>query len=69
MRIQNYHDDETKIQLASLRMEGATLVWWNVKTKEEIKKHGKIILTWNDFISTIKIKFYPLAHMHRSIMN
>ena len=27
LRIQNLQDDGTKIQLASLRMEGATLVW------------------------------------------
>ena len=33
LRIQNFHDDDTKIQLASLRMEGATLVWWEAKTK------------------------------------
>ena len=52
--IQNLQDDDTKIQLASLRMEGATLVWWEAKTKEEIKKHGKIILSWTDFISAIK---------------
>ena len=44
LRIQNFHDDETKIQLASLRMEGVALVWWESKKKEEIKKHGKIIL-------------------------
>ena len=53
LRIHNLQDD-TKIQLASLRMEGATLVWWEAKTKEEIKKHGKIILSWTDFISAIK---------------
>ena len=69
LRIQNLHDDDTKIQLASLRMEGATLVWWEAKTKEEIKKHGKIILSWNDFITAIKQKFYPLAHMQKAIMN
>ena len=44
LRIQNLQDDDTKIQLASLRMEGATLVWWEAKTKEEIKKHGQISL-------------------------
>ena len=37
LRIHNLHDDDTKIQLA--------LVWWEAKTKEEIKKHGKIILS------------------------
>ena len=46
LRIQKLQDDDTKIQLASLRMEGETLVWWEAKTKEEIKKHGKITLSW-----------------------
>jgi len=69
LRIQNLQDDDTKIQLASLRMEGATLVWWEAKTKEEIKKHGKIILSWTDFITAIKQKFYPLVHMQKAIMN
>ena len=54
LRIHNLQDDDTKIQLASLRMEGAALVWWEAKTKEEIKKHGKIILSWSDFITAIK---------------
>ena len=54
LRIQNLQDDDTKIQLASLRMEGATFVWWEAKTKEEIKKHGRIILSWSDFIIAIK---------------
>ena len=50
-------------------MEGATLVWWEAKTKEEINKHGKIILSWNDFITAIKQQFYPLAHMQKAIMD
>ena len=54
LRIQNFHDDDTKIQLASLRMEGATLVWWEAETKEEIKNHGNIILSWTDLITAIK---------------
>ena len=40
--IQNLQEDDIKIQLASLRMEGSTLVWWEAKTQEEIKKYGKI---------------------------
>ena len=69
LRIQNLHDDDTKIQLASLRMEGATLVWLEAKTKDEIKKHGKIILSWTDFITTIKQHFYPLSHTQKAIMD
>ena len=65
LRIQNLQDDDTKIKLASLRMEDATLVWWEAKTKEEIKKHGKIILSWSNFITFIKQNFYPLAHMRK----
>ena len=32
-RIQNLQDDDINILLGSLRMEGATLVWWESKTK------------------------------------
>ena len=35
-RIHNLQDDEKKIQLASLRLEGATLVWWEAKPQEEM---------------------------------
>jgi hypothetical protein len=31
-RIQKIQDDETKIQLASLRLESAALIWWESKT-------------------------------------
>ena len=50
-------------------MEGATLVWWEAKTKDEIKKHGKITLSWAEFISTIKQQLYPLDHLQKAIMN
>ena len=67
--IQNLQDDDTKFQLASLRVEDETLVWWEAKTKKEIKKHGKIIISWSDFIISIKQQFYPLSHMQKVIMN
>ena len=35
LRIQNLQDDDTKIQLDSLRMEGAILVWWESKTRDQ----------------------------------
>ena len=56
-RIQNLQDDETSIQLASLRLEGATLVWWEAKTQDEIKKQGKISISWSNVIVAIKIQF------------
>ena len=33
-RIQNLQEDDITIQLASLRMEGETLVWWESKTQD-----------------------------------
>jgi len=68
-RIQNFQEDDIKIQLASLRVEGTTLVWWESKAQEEIKKRGKISISWSDFIAEIKIQFYPLTYMQKSIMD
>jgi hypothetical protein len=67
-RIQNIPDDETKIQLASLRLDGSTLIWWESKTQEEMKKNRKILLSWNDFIIEIKKQFYPLAYKKKETM-
>jgi hypothetical protein len=60
-RIQKIQDDETKIQLASLRLDSATLIWWESKTQEDMKKHGKILTSWNDFIVAIKRQFLPIG--------
>jgi hypothetical protein len=68
-RIQKIQDDETKIQLASLRLDSATLIWWEAKTQEDMKKHGKILTSWNDFIVAIKRQFYPLAYMQKATMD
>jgi hypothetical protein len=67
-RIQKIQDDETKIQPASLRLDSATLIWWESKTQEDMKKHGKILISWNDFIIAIKKQFYPLAYKQKATM-
>jgi hypothetical protein len=67
-RIQKIQDDETKIQLASLRLDGSALVWWESKTQEEMKKNGKNLISWNDFIIAIKKQFYPLAYKQKATM-
>jgi hypothetical protein len=67
-RIQKIQDDETKIQLASLRLDGSTLIWWESKTQEEMKKNGNFFLSWNDFIIAIKKQFYPLAYKQKATM-
>ena len=56
-RIQNLQEDDIKIQLVSLRLEGATLVWWDENTQEEMRIHSKISISWVEFISSIKRSF------------
>jgi hypothetical protein len=67
--IQRIKYDETKIHLASLRLESATLILWEAKTQEDMKKHGKVLSSWNNFIVALKRKFYPLAYMQKYIMD
>jgi hypothetical protein len=62
-RIQRIKYGETKIQLASLRLEISSLIWWEAKTQEDMKNHGKVVSSWNDFIVSLKRKFYPIAYM------
>ena len=63
--IQNINDDAVSIQLASLCLGGATLISWEAKTQEDLKKSGKIIYSWNDFIVALRGKLYPLAYMKK----
>ena len=50
-------------------LEGAALVWWEAQTQEEMWIHGKISISWVEFVSAIKIQFYPLPYMQKAIMS
>ena len=62
-KVQNIDSEKGKIWLASLHLEGTSLVWWEGKTQGDLKKHGKILSTWNEFVSAIKKQLYPLYYM------
>ena len=53
-RVQNIDSDKRKIQLASLHLGGTDLVWWEGRTQADMKRHGKTISVWNEFVSVIK---------------
>jgi hypothetical protein len=53
-KIQKIVNDETKIQLASLKMGGTSLIWWERRTRDDLKKSGKTISSWNDFVIALK---------------
>jgi len=45
------------------------LVSWEGKTQADMKRHGKTISVWSDYVSKIKKKFYPLAYMQQAMMS
>jgi hypothetical protein len=40
--VQQIKDETTKIRLASLRLEGITLIWWQNKMQHGTQQVGKI---------------------------
>ena len=68
-RVQNINSDKRKIQLASLHLGGTALVWWEGRTQADMKRHGKTIFVWSEFVAAIKKQFYPLAYMQQAMMS
>jgi len=67
--IQYITDDKTKIQLATLRMGGTALIWWESKTQIDLKCKGKFITSWTKFIKALKIQLYPLGHTQQAVID
>ena len=53
-RLQNIDSDKSKIQLASLCLGGTALVYWEGRTQADMKRHGKTISVWSEFVAVIK---------------
>ena len=68
-RIQNFTEDNIKIQLASLQLGGTALIWWESIFQEDLATKGKIISSWYEFTSTLKKQFYPLGYMQQAMMD
>jgi hypothetical protein len=66
-RVQHIDEEEVKVQLASLRLEGITLVWWE-RNLWDIIKCGNILSLWSKFKSEIMKQFYPLGYLHKEKM-
>jgi hypothetical protein len=66
-RVQHIDEEEVKVQLASLRLEGTTLVWWERKL-QDISKCGNLLSSWSEFKSAIRKQFYPLGYLHKAMM-
>jgi hypothetical protein len=51
--VQQIDEEELKVQLTSLWLEGTALVWWERKL-QDISKHGNLLSSWSKFKSTIR---------------
>jgi hypothetical protein len=47
-RVQHIDEEEVKVQLDSLRLEGTTLVWWERKL-QDMSKCGNLLSSWSEF--------------------
>jgi hypothetical protein len=66
--VQQIKDEETKISLASFRLESTTLIWWQSKMQHVTQQVGKIFPSWHDFISTLRKQFYPLGFKEKTLI-
>jgi hypothetical protein len=57
-----------KIQLASLQLEGRTLVWWESKLQKGSEHNGKLLSSWFEFIYALKNNFYPPGYVQKATM-
>ena len=60
--VKHIKDGATQIKLASLRLAGTTLIWWQSKLQNETQQVGNVFPTWKSFISTLRKQFYPLGY-------
>jgi hypothetical protein len=65
--VQQIDEEEFKLQLASLWLEGTALIWWETKLQDK-SKCVNIVSSWSEFKSTIRKQFYPLGYLHKAMM-
>ena len=52
-RLQSIDLNKSKIQLASICLGGTALVWWEGRTQADMKRHGKTLSVWSEFVFAI----------------
>jgi hypothetical protein len=60
--VQQINDEATQIKLASLRLAGTTLIWWQRKFQNGTQQVGNIFPSWKSFISALRKQFDPLGY-------
>jgi hypothetical protein len=65
--VHHIDEEEVKVKLDSLRLEGTTLVWWETKLHDRSKCRN-LLSSWSEFKSAIRKQFYPLGYLHKAMM-
>jgi hypothetical protein len=52
--VQQIKDEATQIKLASLRLVGTTLIWWQSKLQNGTQQVGNVFPSWKNFISALR---------------
>ena len=67
-RIQKIVRDEDKIQLATLKMSGNALIWWESCLQSKNESIQACIASWTHFVQLLRDHFYPLGYRQKAIM-
>jgi hypothetical protein len=66
--LQQIKDEATQIKLASLRLAGTSLIWWESKLQNGTQKVGNVFPSWKSFIYALRNKFYPLGYKEKALI-
>jgi hypothetical protein len=66
--VQQIKDEATHIKLASLRIAGTTLIWWQNKLQNDMQQVGNVFPSWQVFISALINQLYPLGYKEKALI-
>ena len=66
--VQQIKDEATQRKLASLRLAGTTLIWWQIKLQKGTQQVGNVFTSWKSFISTPRKQLYPLGYKEKELI-
>jgi hypothetical protein len=66
--VQQIKDEATQIKLASLRLVGTTLIWWQSKLQNGMQQVGNVFPSWQVFVFALRKQFYPLGYKEKALI-
>jgi hypothetical protein len=60
--VQQIKDEATQIKLASLKLAGTALIWWQSKLQNRTQQVGNVFPSWKSFISALRKQLCPLGY-------